>query len=174
MPLNAAASWGVPGRRLGWAGGFGKPTTFTVNGNVQTAAVLLGVPTEAEPNDDAAHANVLSVGSYVTGTITTPDVRDVYTVAIPAAGTYIVETSGVLGTCGFGLELDTFLSVANASGAIVGTNDNFSSITSRYCSRLQTTLQPGTYTITVTVSANARFVGNASHGRYRLEVRLAQ
>ena len=165
---------GVPGRRLGWAGGFGKPTTFTVNGNFQAAAVLLGVPTEVEPNDDAAHANVLSVGSYITGTITTPDSRDVYTVTVPSGGTYIVETSGVLGTCGFGLELDTFVSVANASGSIVGTNDNFSSITSRYCSRLQTTLTPGTYTITVTASPNARFIGNASHGRYRLEVRLGQ
>jgi len=165
---------GVPGRRLGWAGGFGKPTTFTVSGNVQKAAILLGVPTEIEPNDDIAHANVLSVGSYIAGTITTPDVRDVYTVTIPAAGTYIFETSGVLGTCGFGLELDTFVSVANASGSIVGTNDNFNSITSRYCSRLQATLQPGTYTVSVTASPNARFIGNASHGRYRLEVRLAQ
>jgi serine protease len=163
---------GLPGRRLGWAGGNGKPTTFTVNGNVQAAAVLLGIPAESEPNDDAANANVLSVGSYVSATITTPDSRDVFTVAIPAAGTYVFETSGVLGTCGFGLELDTFIGVTNAAGTVVGTNDNFSSATSRYCSRLQTSLQPGTYTVTVTASPNARFIGNAWHGRYRLEVRL--
>jgi hypothetical protein len=162
---------GIPGRRLGWAGGY-KPTTFTVSDNVQAAAVLLGIPSEVEPNDDAANANVLSVGSYVSATVTTPDTRDVFKVSIPAAGTYVFETSGVLGTCGFGLELDTFLGVTNAAGTVVGTNDNFSSATSRYCSRLQTTLQPGTYTVTVTASPNARFIGNAFHGRYRLEVRL--
>jgi hypothetical protein len=162
---------GIPGRRLGWAGGY-KPTTFTVSDNVQAAAVLLGIPSEVEPNDDAANANVLSVGSYVSATLTTPDTRDVFKVSIPAAGTYVFETSGVLGTCGFGLELDTFLGVTNAAGTVVGTNDNFSSATSRYCSRLQTTLQPGTYTVTVTASPNARFIGNAFHGRYRLELRL--
>jgi hypothetical protein len=163
---------GVPGRRLAWAGGFAKPTTFMVNGNVQAAAILLGIPAEVEPNDDAAHANVLSVNSYVTGSITTPDVRDVYNFTVPASGSYVIETSGILGTCGFGLELDTFISVSSATGATVGSNDNFNSATSRYCSRVQTTLATGTYTVTVTASPSARFIGNASHGRYRLEVRL--
>jgi hypothetical protein len=164
---------GIPGRRLAWAGGFGRPTTFTVNGNAQAAAIQLGIPTEVEPNDDVSKANTLSAGSYVTGVITAPDVRDVYMVMVPTGGTYVFETSGVLGTCGFGLEVDTFIAVSNASGTAVGSNDNFNSATSRYCSRVQTTLTPGTYTITVTASSNARFLGNAWHGRYRLEVRLA-
>jgi len=159
---------GAAGRRFTWAGGFGKPTVLNVNANSQAVAVVLGLPTEVEPNDDVAHANLLSVGSHVIGNITTPDVRDVYAVAIPAAGTYVFETSGLVGSCGFGIELDTFISVASATGGAIGSNDNFNSPTARFCSRVQASLTPGTYYVTVSgIDAN----GLASHGRYRLEVR---
>ncbi|HWH52551.1 MAG TPA: S8 family serine peptidase, partial [Gemmatimonadaceae bacterium] len=159
---------GVPGRRFTWAGGFGKPTVFNVNGDSHTIAIALGIPTESEPNDDNSHANLLSVGSYVDGSITPPDTRDVYAVAIPAAGQYTFETSGLLGSCGLGIELDTFLQVASASGTSVGTSDNFSSATSRFCSRVQATLTPGVYYVTVTGTSAA---GLSGVGRYRLEVR---
>ena len=159
---------GVPGRRFTWAGGFGAPTVFNVNGNAQSAAIVLGVPTEVEPNDDVAHANLLSVGSYVTGNITTPDVRDVYRVTIVTAGIYTFETSGLVGSCGLGIELDTFLSLSTAAGVSVATNDNFTSPTGRFCSRIQQTLQPGIYYVTVTGTGAAQL---ANHGRYRLEVR---
>jgi hypothetical protein len=160
---------GVAGRRFTWAGGFGKPTVFNVTtSNSQAVAIALGIPTEVEPNDDIAHANLLSVGSYVTGTITTPDVRDVYSVTIPTAGTYTFETSGLVGSCGLGIELDTFLTLSSAAGTTIGTNNDFTSPTGRFCSRIQATLTPGIFYITVTGSgAN----GLASHGRYRLEVR---
>ena len=128
---------GVPGRRFTWAGGFGAPTLFNVNGNSQSVAIALGLPTEVEPNDDVAHANMLTPDSYVVGNITTPDIRDVYSVNIPTPGTYTIETSGLVGTCGLGIELDTFLSVSSQAGTVVGTNDNFSSTTSRFCSRVQ-------------------------------------
>jgi subtilisin family serine protease len=162
---------GTPGRRFATAGGVGAPTIFNVNGNSQAAAILLGLPMEVEPNDDVQHANVLSVGSYVVGSITTPDVRDVYSVTIPTAGTYTFETSGVVGSCGLGIELDTFLSVASASGTVIGTNDNFTSTTGRFCSRVQASFTPGTYYATVTGTAAS---GLSSHGRYRLEVRAGQ
>jgi len=160
---------GVAGRRFTWAGGFGKPTVFNVTtNNSQAVAISLGIPTEVEPNDDIAHANLLSVGSYVTGTITTPDVRDVYSVTIPTAGTYTFETSGLVGSCGLGIELDTFLTLSSAAGTTIGTNNDFTSPTGRFCSRIQATLTPGIFYITVNGSgAN----GLASHGRYRLEVR---
>lgn len=160
---------GVVGRRFAWAGGFGKPTVFNVSTNAQAVAIALGVPTEVEPNDDIAHANALSVGSYVTGSITTPDVRDVYSVTIPTAGIYTFETSGLVGSCGLGIELDTFLTLSSAVGtATIGTNNDFTSPTGRFCSRIQATLAPGIYYVTVNgTGAN----GLASHGRYRLEVR---
>jgi hypothetical protein len=162
---------GTPGRRFTWVGGFGAPRVFNVTGNSSlTAAISLGPPLEAEPNDDVAHANQLSVNSYVIGNITPPDVRDVYAVTIPTAGTYIFETSGVLGTCGWGIELDTFMSIENASGTLVGLSDNFVSPTSDDCSQVRQTLQPGVYHVTI-VGTGAS--GLASHGRYRLEVRAA-
>jgi hypothetical protein len=159
---------GSPGRRFGWAGGFGAPTQFTVNNNAQSTSIVLGMPTEVEPNDDVAHANSLSVGSYVVGNITPPDSRDMYKVMITTAGTYTFETSGLLGSCGLGIELNTFLTLSSSTGASLGTNDNFSSATSVGCSRLQSTLQPGTYYVTVSVGSSRTL---ADHGRYRLEVR---
>jgi hypothetical protein len=160
---------GTPGRRLAWAGGFAAPTVFNVNGNALTTSVVLGVPTEVEPNDDAAHANVLSPGSYIVGNITTPDLRDMYQVTITTAGIYTFETSGVVGSCGEGIELDTVLQVASSAGIAVGPrSDNFTSSTGRFCSRVTATLTPGIYYATVT-GTSASF--QASHGRYRLEVR---
>ena len=68
-----------------------------------------------------------------------------------------------------GIELDTFLSVATQAGTVVGTNDNFSSTTSRFCSRVQASLTAGIYYITVTASTSGSAVN--THGRYRLQVR---
>lgn len=159
---------GTPGRRFTWAGGFGKPTVINVNNNSSSAAVVLGLPMEAEPNDDITRANLLPVGGYVVGNITTPDVRDVYSVTIPTPGAYVFETSGLVGSCGLGIELDTFISVASSAGGSVGTNDNFTTPTGRFCSRVSATLAPGIYYVTVTGTSAS---GLSSHGRYRLEVR---
>jgi subtilisin family serine protease len=162
---------GVAGRRFTWAGGFGKPTVFNVNGNTSTAAIALGIPLEVEPNDDIAHANLLSVNSYVVGSITTPDTRDVYSVTIPVPGTYTFETSGLVGSCGLGIELDTFMQVTTSAGTNVGTSDNPGrtvSPTGPFCSRVQASLQSGIYYITISGSFSS---GLADHGRYRLEVR---
>lgn len=159
---------GALGRRLAWAGGFAKPTVFDVNANALRTAITLGQPVEVEPNDDATHANMLSVNSYVIGSITTPDTRDVYAVTIPTAGTYLFETSGVLGTCGWGIELDTFMSLSLANGNLIAASDNFISATSNNCSQIRTPLQPGTYYVMIQGTAAS---GLSPHGRYRLEVR---
>jgi subtilisin family serine protease len=164
---------GGVGRRFTWAGGFGKPTVFNVNGNSSSAAIVLGTPLEVEPNDDVQHANMLSVGSHVAGSITTPDVRDVYQVQIPVAGTYVFETSGLVGSCGFGLEVDTFLSIVNSTGTSMGTsNDVDIGNQSHFCSRVSVALTPGIYYVTVSVSPLAAFSQLANFGRYRLEVRF--
>jgi subtilisin family serine protease len=163
---------GVPGRRFAWAGGFGTPTVFNVAASSrQTAAIVLGIPTESEPNDDVAHANLLSVGSYVVGAIVPPDARDVYAVAIPTAGTYSFETSGVVGTCGLGLELDTSISITTNAGALLGSNDNFTLAPNRFCSHVTLSMQPGTYYVTVQPSSSTGTSFTSAHGRYRLEVR---
>ena len=128
----------------------------------------IGIPAESEPNDDAAHANLLSTDSYVVGTVTTPDVRDWYTVTIAAPGVYTFETAGVVGSCGMGVELDTFLTLYNASVAAILSNDNVTTATGRFCSRITANLQPGIYYVTVGASVSSRF---ATHGRYRLNVR---
>ena len=159
---------GLPGRRFGWFGGFGAPTPINVNNNAQAVSLVLGLPTEVEPNNDIASANILVPGSYVVGNITTPDTRDVYSVVISTAGVYTFETTGLVGSCGMGVELDTFMSIQAQGGTPVGTNNDFTSATGRFCSRLQPTLQPGIYYVTITGSgAN----GLANRGRYRLQVR---
>jgi len=159
---------GLAGRRFAFAGGVGKPTVVNVNNNSSAVAMVLGTPIESEPNDDVAHANVLTVGSWIAGTVTPPDVRDVYSVQIPAAGIYTFETSGLVGSCGFGLELDTVLQLATAAGTTVATSNNANLVTGPFCSRIQTTLQPGIYYVTVTGTGSSLL---ADHGRYRLEVR---
>src|SRR6185437_8149278 len=159
---------GIAGRRFNWAGGFGAPTVFTVGGQSQTAAISIGMPMEVEPNDDPSTANRLSVGSYVVGQITAPDTRDVYVVNIPASGNYTFETSGVVGSCGFGIELDTFMSLATSTGSVVGTNDDSFTDPGEFCSRIEASLPAGAYYVTITgTDANAL----AFHGRYRLAVR---
>ena len=159
---------GVPGRRFGWLGGFGAPTVLNVNNNSQSVSLVLGMPSEVEPNNDVNTANILVPGSYVVGNITTPDTRDVYSVVIPTPGIYTFETSGLTGSCGLGMELDTQISVQSNAGTSVGQNNDFNSPTGRFCSRLQPTLTAGIYYITVTGSlAN----GLSNRGRYRLQVR---
>ncbi|MDE3173445.1 MAG: S8 family serine peptidase, partial [Gemmatimonadota bacterium] len=161
---------GVPGRRFAWAGAAAAPTVYTAASGsslVQTAGITIGVPNESEPNDDTTSANPLSVGGYVVGQINPPDTADYYRVLIPAAGTYTFETSGVMGACGWGLELDTDLQLFGA-GQTVASNDNSGATTGPFCSRITSALSPGTYYVAVTGSAGN---GLADHGRYRLQVR---
>ena len=159
---------GIPGRRFNWAGGFGSPTVFAAGAAGHSATVTIGMPLEVEPNDDRSTANVLSIGSYVVGQITAPDLRDVYVVNVPTAGVYTFETSGVVGSCGFGIELDTFMALSTATGSLIGTNDDDFSETGPFCSKLEATLPPGAYYVTITGND---LNGLAYKGRYRLAVR---
>jgi subtilisin family serine protease len=162
---------GLPGRRFSWAGSGAAPTTFTMGSEqplVQTTAIALGVPTESEPNDTRGTADPLSVDSYVVGQIAAPDVTDEYRVVIPASGSYTFETSGVLGACGWGIELDTRLDLLESDGTALASNDNSGLATGPQCSRITAALAPGTYYVVVSGStAN----GLASQGRYRLQIR---
>jgi subtilisin family serine protease len=162
------ATLGLLGRRLGWLGGSGAPTVVNVNNSSHAISLALGLPMEVEPNNDVASANILVPGTYVVGNITTPDTRDVYSVVISTAGQYTFETTGLVGSCGLGVELDTSISLQAQGGTSMGTNNDFNSAVGRFCSRLQPNLTPGIYYVTVQGSgAN----GLATHGRYRLQVR---
>ncbi|MGH7647327.1 MAG: S8 family serine peptidase, partial [Gemmatimonadaceae bacterium] len=145
---------GFPGRRMGWAGGT-QPAPIVVDGtHMGTAALTIGAPVEQSPNGDAAHAQQIFVDSWIAGSIGASTTTNFYRVLVPEAGTYTVETSGVLGACGLALELNTTISLADNNGHAVASNDNSSflgtsgmTFPGSYCSKISATLQPGAYTI---------------------------
>jgi subtilisin family serine protease len=140
---------GLPGRRWGAFGGSTSPTSVTVNGiGSHPASFAIGFPFESEPNEVLADAAVLPVGGYFRGAMNTTDV-DVYRVLIPQAGQYTFETSPVDGACGFTLEEDTVLGLHDAGGALITSNDDIDPAASNFCSRITTTLTPGTYHVEV-------------------------
>jgi subtilisin family serine protease len=156
---------GMPGRRWGWFGGSAGPTLVQLGPTQNVnASIAIGLPVETEPNNTVTQATRIPVNGYVTGQVTNPDVTDMYVVTIPAAGTYFFETTGVIGSCGFGLELDTVLSLLDSNGAVITTNDDTVFPSSQFCSSITRTLTPGTYYLSVTGSLS-------SQGQYRLWVR---
>jgi hypothetical protein len=146
--------FGFPGRRSSWLGTPGRPMELNLSGNVvRDASVELSLPLEQEPNDGSSQAQRIFVDSWVMGYLGIADPGDVFRVDIPVAGSYVFETSGVLGSCGFGLELDTILNLYDGTGAPLATNDDAAypatSYPGTYCSLVARQLQPGTYYIQV-------------------------
>jgi hypothetical protein len=151
-------------------------SSFTMSGTtIKNVAINLGVPGEAEPNDDRAHAQPLVVNSWIAGNVGPPDMADVFSVSVPTAGVYTFETSGVLGSCGTALEVDTVLRLLSAGGAQLAVNDDTESPSrsnpfgeASYpgvaCSRISMQLEPGKYFVEVTGF-------DAGAGTYRLHVR---
>jgi len=165
---------GFPGRRFGWAGGL-QPSAIAVDSaHMGTAAVVIGAPVEQSPNGDKTHAQQMFVDSWIAGSLAAPTGKDYYRVLIPSAGSYTIETSGVLGACGLALELNTTLAITDTNGASVAANDNDSyfsdaavTFPGNYCSKITATLQPGAYTIAVGWSSTPA----PNPGSYRLQVR---
>ncbi|MQA90159.1 MAG: hypothetical protein GEU90_07980 [Gemmatimonas sp.] len=161
---------GVPLLPWGSLGGAANPTAITVDGaGNYPASFQIGRPVEVDPNDDPETANALPVGGYQTGTISDPlDDRDAYLVLIPTAGTYVFETSGIVGPCGSGPDEDTVLGLFDQSvldddgGSIPPIVENDDIDESSKCSRITIDLEPGVY-----------FVGVYGHdgGSYAVSVR---
>jgi Subtilase family len=174
---NGDATIGIPGRRFGWAGGVASPTVFSVgaaNSASQTAAVAIGLPVGSEPNAALATANAISVGGYVAGLLTTPNTQDVYKFNVSSSGQYTLETSGLIGSCGLGIEMGTFLTLESSTGATIATDNAelSASITGPFCSKISMNLTPGTYYAIVSgSSSDGATYGVAVHGQYRLQVR---
>ena len=162
---------GLPGRRFGWFGTATGPSAVSVSAT-QSASVsfTIGMPVESKPNNTTALANRLVVNGYVAGTISTVDPVAFFSVQIPRAGTYTFETSGMLGTCGFGLELDTQIDLFDNTNVLRASNDDATTFgaafppTTQLCSQIRTSLTPGTYFVRVRGS-------RGSVGQYRLSVR---
>jgi hypothetical protein len=117
------------------------------------------------------------VNSWVYGNSATQNTLNTYDVTIPTSGVYTFETSGAIGSCGFALELNTFITVKNSSGSVVGSNDNTSSATGHMtfpgsrCSWVSATLQPGTYTVEVKGGEDPINGPLFNPGTFRLHVR---
>jgi subtilisin family serine protease len=156
---------GVPGRKFGWFGGASGPQTVTIgSGTNAVASISVGTPVETKPHDAIANANKLAMNSYIVGQITATDPPGLYSVLIPAAGTYYFEAAGVLGSCGYGIELNTVLELYDANGAGITSNDNAVFPGSVACSAFSLALNPGTYFVRVRGSGS-------STGQYRVWVR---
>jgi len=70
----------------------------------------------------------------------------------------------VLGSCGYGIELDTMLELLDVNGVTLASNDDAIFPSSTFCSAFGQALTPGTYYVRVTGS-------RASQGQYRVWVR---
>jgi hypothetical protein len=155
---------GLPGRRWGAFGGSAGPSAVTVLGaGSQAVSFSIGAPTAAEPNHTLATADLLVIGGYAESAIVDPSTIDVYRVLVPVTGTYTFETSGWVGACGFALEEATALGLFDAAGTLLANADYLDPARDDYCSRLTSTLSPGTYYVGV--------AGAFAGGRYRLQAR---
>jgi subtilisin family serine protease len=139
-------TFAAPGRRAGWFGAPGHPQPLTLSAagvRTATTALHLGVPHEVRPNGAADAAHPLVVGSLVVGRITATQAASYFEVRIPERGLYRFETAGVLGTCGYGLEVDTVLTLFGANGAVLAENDDTEQVDSALCSEIRIELDPG-------------------------------
>ena len=164
---------GFPGRRYGWANGGGVPTPVTVSSSgAVDASIPIGLPTQ-----QVGVTGRVFVNSWVYGNSATPSTVNSYDVTIPTSGVYSFETSGAIGSCGYALELNTFITVKNSAGGVVGSNDNTSSASGHMtfpgtrCSYVSATLDPGTYTVEVKGGEDPVNGPLFNPGTFRLHVR---
>ena len=156
---------GVPGRRFGWFGPPTGPTAITLAaGQNAIASVRVGTPVASQPSASFGTATRLVVNGYAINNVASNGAGDYYVVQVPRTGTYYFETGGVLGSCGFGLELDTVLQLYSSTFASLASNDDTTLPGSLYCSAITTTLTAGTYYLRVSGSGGAI-------GQYRIWVR---
>ena len=164
---------GFPGRRFGWANGGPEPTPVTVSANgAVDASIPIGVPAE-----QVGVMGRVFVNGWAYGASGTQSAVISYAVTVPTAGVYTFETSGAIGSCGFAVEMNTLITVRNAGGTVVGSNDNTSSASGvmtfpgSRCSYVSATLQPGTYTVEVTGGDVSSGGVQFNPGTFRLHVR---
>src|ERR1051325_4708763 len=97
------------------------------------------------------------------GLIVNTSTYAVYRVRIPEKGTYTFETSGWVASCGFALEEATAVGLFDSGGTYITEADFLDERHYNYCSRLTTTITPGTYYVMV--------AGAFAGGRFNLQAR---
>jgi hypothetical protein len=166
------AKIGQPGRRFGWYGGPGGPTPITIaSGGNAAASFSIGTPVESKPHATRETANRIAVNSYMVGQITATDQPAYYVVTFPTSGTHYLEVSGVLGSCGFGIELNPLLELFDSNGALLAFSDNAGLPGGSYCAAISGQPQPGTYYLRVSGAAPSTSAPTATTGQYRVWVR---
>jgi hypothetical protein len=140
---------GSPGRAWGAFGNAATPTAITVDGaGVQTRSFGFGIPV-ATGNDSPGSAAPLEVGGYRGAVLSTGSDVNYFTIRIPASGSYVIETHGWFGACGFPGSADTVIELYGPSGTLIAENDDINSTARAHCSRLTLPLAAGTHTLVV-------------------------
>jgi subtilisin family serine protease len=163
----AAGRVAFRGLRYGWFGDDRGPAVVTVHAEQSpspTVALHIGTPRESKPNNTRETANRLLVNSYVLGHVNQTHPEAFFQVPVPTAGRYTFETAGIVGTCGYGIEVNTTLTLMSADGAVIAQNVDTPMPGSAFCSRIEADLAPGTYFVRVTGTSGAR-------GQFALSVR---
>jgi len=137
---------GIFDRRWGALGGSTSPDSVSITGSsIESASFVIGYPQEDEPNGSLGSADLLPVGGYAYGTITSNADADLYSFTLTGSTTILIETDALVGSCGYTDQVDTVLRVLDAAGSPLATHDDIDSGLARLCSRIQTMLPAGTY-----------------------------
>lgn len=139
---------GRPGRRFGWFGPAGSPTAISVSATHSgSAGITIGTPLEAKPNGSQETASRMVLDGWMMGQLNATYPVAYFVLNIPRIGTYTVSVEGVIGACGFGIELDPELTLTQSDGTVVGSSDDVSA--DDYCSSVTHVLSPGRYYLVV-------------------------
>jgi cysteine-rich repeat protein len=142
-----------------------------INGDCCSSTCQIEPGCEIEPNDTIATANdffALASNGKIKGLISPTSDHDVFAVVIPPGNTGNITAAtldGPAGTICTTNQLDSYLTIYNASGTSLGTDDDSGP---GYCSLLTVTgLSPGTYYVEV-----RRSTAGATTFDYTLQVTL--
>ena len=141
---------GVPPRVWGAFGGSASPISITVDGQATHVATHeVGLPLASDSNGSPQSADLLPVGGYLHAILNPGSAVQHYRITIPTSGQYVFETRGWYGACGFPLAADTHLELLNEGGSVIGQNQDIDSDAFLRCSRIEQSLNPGTYLLRV-------------------------
>jgi subtilisin family serine protease len=144
-----------PSRALGWSGAPGEPELVSVRAtgpHTEAAAVHLSAPLDPGTNLTFETAHRVPVETHVVGVVGPDEPYAYYRVRIPYGSLWRFSTHGVLGACGLATELDTVITLFDASGNELDRNDDTGvpqELNDPLCSQIERVLDPGDYVVRV-------------------------